>query len=241
MPVKPLAAGSYFETLTYNGYINVTGSDVTECIVTATLVGYAESLGAAEEIVEKTKLTFEQADDELVLKIDKPRNLHNRSVSVSLDIIVPDNINLELETYNGYINIENITGRVEATTNNGKMTAKNVYGTNILETYNGKIIAEDISGDIKLKTYNGSVKAYYSDSIQPAPDISMVTYNGGISLTTPPDYSAKVYASTYNGSIDTDLPITVIGKVKKNKLTGTIGEGQAELHLETYNGSIRIR
>jgi DUF4097 and DUF4098 domain-containing protein YvlB len=69
----------------------------------------------------------------------------------------------------------------------------------------------------------------------------MTTHNGSIELATPPDYSAQVKASTYNGSINTDLPITVTGKVSKSKLTGTIGAGEGQMHLETHNGSIRIR
>jgi len=50
-----------------------------------------------------------------------------------------------------------------------------------------------------------------------------------------------VDASTHNGSINTDLPITVTGKVSKSKLTGTIGNGDGKLYLETHNGSIRLR
>ncbi len=52
-------------------------------------------------------------------------------------------------------------------------------------------------------------------------------------------------AWTHNGSIRTDLPLTVIGK-KKRKHIQTVGPGQlfcvGEVYLKTYNGSlIRIR
>jgi hypothetical protein len=52
-------------------------------------------------------------------------------------------------------------------------------------------------------------------------------------------------AWTHNGSIRTDLPLTVIGK-KKRKLVETIGPGQlfcvGEVYLKTSNGSlIRIK
>jgi DUF4097 and DUF4098 domain-containing protein YvlB len=69
----------------------------------------------------------------------------------------------------------------------------------------------------------------------------MVTHNGSVSLTTPPNFSAKVDVSTNNGSINTDLPITVTGKITKKKLTGTLGTGEGELYLETHNGSIKIK
>ena len=69
----------------------------------------------------------------------------------------------------------------------------------------------------------------------------MITYNGGIELMTPPDFSASVQTSTRNGAIKTDLPISVVGKVGRNYLDGTIGSGDGRLCLEAYNGSIEIR
>ena len=62
-----------------------------------------------------------------------------------------------------------------------------------------------------------------------------------IELETPPELSARVEVSTHNGSIKTDLPITVTGKLSRRRLTGPIGSGEGELYLETHNGSIRIR
>jgi len=48
-------------------------------------------------------------------------------------------------------------------------------------------------------------------------------------------------AWAHNGSIKTDLPITITGEVSKKKLSGTIGEGKGKLHLRTSSGSIKIR
>jgi DUF4097 and DUF4098 domain-containing protein YvlB len=62
-----------------------------------------------------------------------------------------------------------------------------------------------------------------------------------VELTTPKNFSGEVEASTHNGSIKTELPITVKGKVSKKRLTGTIGTGQGKLYLETHNGSIKIK
>jgi DUF4097 and DUF4098 domain-containing protein YvlB len=92
-----------------------------------------------------------------------------------------------------------------------------------------------------LKTHNGDVEASYSEGAPSVCEVSIVTYNGGIVFDAPPDFSARVEASTHNGSVHTDLPITVVGKVSRNQLTGTVGTGQGKLRLETHNGSIRIR
>jgi len=237
----PLSSSSSFETQTHNGSITINGADVADCNVTATIVARARTDEDAMEVAEQTDVRFERMGDNLVLRIKKPENMRNRSVSVSLDCIVPNQVDLKLGSHNGGVKINDITGQIDATTHNGKVTAKKVTGAVKLVTHNGGVNCEEISGDAQLRTHNGSVKVYYSESAESLCDISIVTHNGGIELTAPRNYSAQVEASTHNGSINTDLPITVTGKVSKNKLTGVIGDGDGKLHLETHNGSIRIR
>jgi DUF4097 and DUF4098 domain-containing protein YvlB len=103
------------------------------------------------------------------------------------------------------------------------------------------VTCREISGDSRVKSHNGSVRVYYSGTAPSICDISLTTYNGGVELETPSNFSGEFYALTYNGSIRTDLPITVVGKISKNKLTGKIGNGSGKLHLETHNGSIRVK
>ena len=108
-------------------------------------------------------------------------------------------------------------------------------------THNGSVIYRRISGDTQLKTHNGNIKVFYSEAAPLVCDISLITYNGGIELATLSNFSSEFNASTHNGSIRTDLPITIVGKVSKNNLSGNIGNDQGKLYMETHNGSIRIR
>ncbi|HUT46485.1 MAG TPA: hypothetical protein VMX36_09375 [Sedimentisphaerales bacterium] len=237
----PLSPGSAFEAQTHNGSITINGADVAECNMTATIVTRAATDEEAQELAEKVKVTLVPSGNRLITRIDKPSQLINKSVSVSLDVEVPNQTDLELITHNGSLVLEDITGKINATTHNGKVTSERVSGTTAFNTHNGSVTCGEFSGSTQLKSHNGSIKAYYTDTAPSVCDISIVTYNGGIELKTPPGYSGRVDASTNNGSINTDLPITVSGKISKSKLTGTIGAGESQLHLETYNGSIRIR
>ncbi len=237
----PLSPGSGFAAQTHNGSITITGADVTDCNLTATITARAMTEEDAKKLAERTTIKLEPFGNKLTAKIDKPTFLMNQSVSVSLDVTAPNRTDLELTTHNGAIRITNITGRLNGTTHNGKVTAEQVSGTTELNTHNGSVICREISGDTQLKTHNGNVKVYYSEAAPSVCNISLITYNGGIDLATPSNFSGEVEASTHNGSINTDLPITVVGKISKSKLTGTIGTGQGKLHLETHNGSIGIR
>ena len=237
----PLSPGSAFEAQTHNGSITIKGADVNECSLTATIVTRAATDEEALELSDKVNVTLVPSGNKLTVKIDKPTNLINKSVSVSLDVQVPNQTDLDLITHNGAVEISDITGQLDATTHNGKVTCERISGTTIFETHNGSVTCNEISGNTKLKSHNGSVKAFYTSDAPSVCDISMVTHNGSIELQTPPSLSAKIDVSTHNGSINTDLPITVSGKISKRELKGTIGAGEGQLQLETHNGSIRIR
>ena len=237
----PLSPGSTFAAKTHNGSITIHGGDIAECHLTATIVTRARTDEEAQELSDQVSVTLVPSGDRLTAKIDQPTRLINKSVSVSYDIHMPNQTNLELLTHNGAVRVVDINGHIDATTHNGKTTAENVAGTTALKTHNGSVNCREISGDAKLHTHNGGVDVVYSEAAPSVCDVSVVTHNGGIGFTAPPGFSARVNASTNNGSVHTDLPITVTGKVSKNKLTGTIGNGEGNLYLETHNGSIKIR
>jgi DUF4097 and DUF4098 domain-containing protein YvlB len=255
----PMAAGSIFEAQTHNGYIDITGDDVTQCSLTAAITGRADTEENAKLLADAVEITLVPSDGRLTAKIEKPTLTACQRIDISLDVTVPGESGANVTTHNGALKIKNLTGQIKVTTHNGKITAEKISGTielkthngdvfckevagdTHLQTHNGSLTCEDVSGDINLRTHNGSAKAFYSASATPICSVSMVSHNGGVSITTPPSFSAKVDASTHNGSINTDLPITVEGNITKGKLTGTIGKGEGSLYLETHNGSISIK
>ncbi len=237
----PLKSGSTLAAQTHNGSITIAGAEVTDCNLTAKITAHALTDEDAQEVAEQTKITLVPFGNKLTVKIEKPVIMTNRSVSVELNAIVPNKTSLELNTHNGGVKITDITGEIDATTHNGGVTATQISGNTKLETHNGGITCKDISGDAKLRTHNGSIKVYYSETAKPACNVSVVTHNGGVEFVSPPNFSATIEVSTHNGSIKTDLPIVLTGEISKRRLKGTIGSGEGRLHLETHNGSIRIK
>jgi hypothetical protein len=238
---EPLATGGLFEAQTHNGYITITGADVDECNLTATITARADTVENAQKLAEATVIKLVPSGSKLTAQIEKPELAPDECVCVDLDVAVPNQTSIDLNTHNGALKIENLTGQLNGTTHNGTISCKKVAGNIQLETHNGEVSCEDASGDIKLRTHNGNAKAFYSETSPPVCNLSVITHNGSISVTAPPNFSAKVEASTHNGSIDTALPMTVTGSITKGRLTGTIGKGEGNLYLETHNGSIKIK
>ena len=160
----PLSPDSAFQAQTHNGSIKINGADVAECNMTATIVTRAATDEEARELSEKVKVTLVPSGNRLITKIDKPSQLINKSVSVSLDVEVPNQTDLSLVTHNGAVEISDITGELNATTHNGKVTSERISGTTAFKTHNGSVTCGEISGSTQLKTHNGSIKAYYTNT-----------------------------------------------------------------------------
>ena len=256
---ESLEPGKEFATLTHNGTITVTGADITQCDITATIIGKANTVEDAQKIAEQVEIKFHRSGDKLTAKIEKPTLIDNKYVTVNLVVAVPGHTSLDLITHNGEVRIDNITGRTKAQTHNGAVSARSITGETILATHNGRVSCQqvtgnmqllthngeisckEVSGDVQLTTHNGGIQVAYSNNASGAINAKMETHNGGIELKSPSGLSAKLDASTHNGSIHTDVPVTIVGKLNKKNIKGTIGDGQGSLYLKTHNGSINIK
>jgi hypothetical protein len=218
----PLAPGSILALENEVGSITIDGQDVVNCSVTATITVKAPTEEEAKELAEQIKIELEQDGNTLTVKTTKPRKKRRRSISISFKIIAPKQTALQISSDVGEILISNITENIKAQTDVGKISCK------------------EISGDIDLRVNVGKVNVVYSKTASAACNVTIKTDVGSIDITTPPECSAVVQANTDVGSITTDMPLTIKGRVGK-KLQGTIGAGEGKLNLRTDVGSIRIR
>jgi len=148
-------------------------------------------------------------------------SVRDNDVNVEFRVTVPAGVRFVGRTVNGGIEASGIKADAEAHTVNGGVDL-DASGTARADTVNGGITARlgraDWSGTLKLKTVNG-----------------------GIELVLPDGLSADVKASTVNGDIQTDFPLTVRGRISRRRLEGTIGGGGRLLEMETVNGGIELR
>jgi hypothetical protein len=218
----PLAPGSILALDNEVGSITIDGQDVFNCDVTATITVKAPTEKEAKELAEQTKIELEQDGNTLTVKTTRPRKKKRRSISINFKITVPKQTALQVSSDVGGIQVSNITESIKA------------------KTDVGKIYCKGISGDIDLQTDVGKVNVVYTNTAPAACNVSITTDVGSIDITTPPECSAAVHANTDVGSITTDMPLTIKGRVSKN-LQGTVGAGEGKLYLRTDVGSIRIR
>jgi DUF4097 and DUF4098 domain-containing protein YvlB len=156
----PLSPGSKLYVETSSGSITITGGDVTECSVIAEICGRAPTEEEAQLLVEQVKIELETLGNTLTVKAEKPPRKNKRSVSISYDITIPKQTDIECSSSYGSIELANIHGETNGKTSSGTIEAKNIEGPANLITSYGSVNCRNITGDnISVKSGSGSITA----------------------------------------------------------------------------------
>jgi DUF4097 and DUF4098 domain-containing protein YvlB len=213
-----------------NGHITIRSSDQPRIQVHAVKKVESRDSDVARKAFDALKIEPTVSADAVRIHTEYPRQNNglfdwlsgtNVSMSVEYEVTVPRSANLEVEDTNGAIDISD------------------VRGSHRVSTTNGHIELLRCAGDVEAETTNGHIRAELTE-VTAGKSMRLETTNGGITVALPRAIAARVDASTTNGSVKTDLPITTT-EVKRTSIRGTLnGGGGGELRLRTTNGSITI-
>jgi DUF4097 and DUF4098 domain-containing protein YvlB len=147
--------------------------------------------------------------------------------------------NIDLHTSGGGIRIGDANASVTAKTSGGSIEIRRVAGDLLARTSGGGITIGEANGTVDAQTSGGSIKAQLAQ--QPRADSRLSTSGGGITISIAPNVSVDVDAHTSGGDVDTDVPITLLGKQEDSSLQGKINGGGPKLVLRSSGGNIRLR
>ncbi len=163
----------------------------------------------------------------------------SEAIPVQYRITVPKGVLVtHVETSNGKINVEGVSGDVDANTSTGEIQIHKVNGFVKAVTSNGNIDISGVGGLYEARNDRGDISVEV-----PAirDNLAIRSSNGNITVSLPSNISAQLEASTSNGNITyADLPLTV-NELSKTKMTGKLGEGTNRINLETSRGSITMK
>ena len=227
-----LAKGKRLEVKGVNGDVRAVLASGTEAVVNATK-------HSRRSDPDEVEIKVVESDDGITICAVYPTPRHARQenscepgdrwhsstedndVTVDFEVRVPAGVEFNGQTVNGEMSAEGLKADVRASTVNGSVRVST-------------------TGLAEASTVNGSVyvemgQANWSDQLE------FRTVNGGITLIMPGKLDTEVRASTVNGEIESDYPLTISGKFGPRRLRGTIGAGGRTLNLSTVNGEIRLR
>jgi hypothetical protein len=201
-----------------NGSIRVHGWDGDTVRVTARLQAHANSDAEARDLLKEVRIV---ADGRRV-RAEAPDDWRSREGwSASYVVWVPRRFDLSLEALNGALGVDGVSGRLD------------------LRTTNGSVALSDVGGDVHARTQNGSLNVQLAGKGWDGAGLDAETQNGTVRLAVPDSYSAQLETGTVNGSIHTDFPVTIQGRISR-RLSLPLNGGGKTIRALTTNGTVRI-
>ncbi len=199
-----------------NGSIRIEGWVRDEIVVRAKVQAQGRSEADAKALADHVTI---ETDGTIRPRV--PRSERNTWASVSFEIMVPRQSNLDLEANNGGIGIENVTGEIR------------------FDAHNGGVHLSGLGGDVRGRTQNGGLHVTLTGDRWDGDRLDVETTNGGVDVEIPDGYSAELETGTVNGRLRIDFPVTVQGDVGR-RLRTRLGSGGALVRVTIKNGGVSI-
>jgi DUF4097 and DUF4098 domain-containing protein YvlB len=143
----------------------------------------------------------------------------------------------------GEVQVDGARGKVNVSSVNEKIRISDSSGDITAESINGAITMTGIdSKSVEASTVNGTIT--YEGKLADGGRYSFGTHNGDLLLGVPENANATFTIRTYQGGFSTDLPLTGVSRAdlqRGRRGVTTLGNGSADVNLETFGGSIRLR
>lgn len=203
-----------------NGGVNVVGWDRDSVAVVARIQANARNDADAQRLAEAVRI---EAAGRSIRAVG-PSQTSRENWSVVFDVSVPRRTDLSLETRNGPLSVEDVSGTMD------------------LQALNGPVSLSDVAGDVTVRVQNGPLSVLLGGERWEGKGLDAETVNGPVDLAIPARYSTQLETGTVNGPMDLSFPLTVTiqGRVS-HRIQSTLGDGGAPVRVVTTNGPLSIR
>jgi hypothetical protein len=141
----------------------------------------------------------------------------------------------------GEIIVEDAKGKISAIAVNEGVRITGATGEIIVDSTNGDIVMTKVDAkSVDVGSVNGNIR--FEGTMANAGQYRFATHNGSITMVVPESTNATFSVRTYNGDFNSNLPTKTVGDVRRGRRnTYALGSGGAEVELESFSGSIRLR
>lgn len=192
-----------------------------------------------EKAFDKMNFTL-NGDEESVEVIGEKKSSTSSwfsNINVEVEIKVPSNFNLDINTAGGDIRCGGINGRAQLNTSGGDVWADKFSGDLYTSTSGGDVFLFCNNAFIEAETSGGDINLEYSgDNL----GIELSTSGGDIDIKLPDDFKATMDISTSGGDVSCSLNMSNIKKSYGSSLAGDINGGGEKLNAHTSGGDITV-
>ena len=208
-----------------NGGVAVRAWDGRDVVVRARIQTNARTEAEAREMARGIRVST----DGTIRSAGPDVSGRGRGWSVGYEILVPARTSLDVQTQNGPISVERLTGNVQ------------------LRAHNGPITLEAMAGDVNARAQNGPISVTLSGRRWSGEGLDVETVNGPVTLRMPRGYAAHLESGTVNGPISAPQGMRPPrreggrGYHPGGRISTDINGGGPTIRVVTTNGPVNIQ
>jgi DUF4097 and DUF4098 domain-containing protein YvlB len=198
-----------------NGGVSVKAWDGNSVLVRSQVTAQGENDGEARASVAQVIVHASGSQ----VSADGPSG---KNWSVSYEVFVPRQMDLQVTAHNGGIHIQGVGGNIQFHTQNG--------GVTLLQ----------VAGAVKGSTQNGGVHVELAGPRWNGQGLDVQTQNGGVHVSVPANFAAHVESSTVNGGLKSDFAELVRDRHQR-EISADVNGGGPTVRVVTVNGGVTIQ
>jgi hypothetical protein len=243
-----LANGGTLDVDNYKGTIHVVGVETNQ--VTVDVNKRFEGGDAADRKwwMENLQVNFHNDSNRVSVEVKYPERTcdfcwpgHDYSAAVELEIRVPRQINVQVESYKPDIKIASIHGDIRIKSYKAPIEIDSTTGAIRVDTYKESVKLRNVnlSGPLEIKSYKADAEI---DARTLGNDVTLENSKGSIVLRVPANAGLDVdYEGGRRSSFSCDFAMTSQTGSFNSSFRGKVNQGGTRLHMRTEKGSVWLQ
>ena len=221
--------------------LNIEGSQVSQIQVDYAKQVWGKNItpDEAQRVMDEMSINFKQQDDAVYISASTSKKFNvgiNIPKCLSLDIKIPVETEIVINSNNGAVKIQNVAGDIYIESNNAVATLTDVGGNIKINNDNGAIRLTSTSiGNLLLESDNGAINVLLGKLT--GDSYTIETDNGMVNIVLSQKIAADLEITVENGRVKSDFLLDQKG----HTYTGSIGGGGPKIKISTDNGMVSIK
>ena len=239
-----IAGGGTLEAENYKGTIHVTGADINQ--VTIDVTKRFEGNDADRKWwMENIQVNFHNDSNRVAVEVKYPScNFcwvgHDYTSSVELEIRVPRQTNVKLESYKPDIKIAGIQGDVRVKSYKSPIEIADTAGAVRIDTYKDTVKLRNVNvrGPLEIKSYKADAEI---DARSLGDSVTLENSKGSIVLRVPANAGLDVdFEGSRRSSFRSDFAMASQTGSFNSSFRGKVNQGGTHVRLRTEKGSVSL-
>lgn len=241
-----IANGGTLEVENYKGTIHVTGADTNQITVDVTK-RFEGNDADRKWWMENVQVNFHNESNRVSVEVKYPQwsctfcwQGHDYTAAVELEIHVPRQTNVKLDSYKPEIRIAGIQGDLRVKSYKSPIYIDSTTGSVRIDTYKDSVKLRNVNlrGPLEIKSYKADAEI---DARSLGDSVTLENSKGSILLRVPANTGLSVdFEGSRRSSFRSDFPMTSQTGSFNSSFRGTVNQGGTHVRLRTEKGTVAL-